>query len=46
VKQKISSGAVGYIVGYVASTSQKRQAGVSDANWANNIHGAAFGIIV
>jgi hypothetical protein len=46
VKQKVSSGAAVYIVDYVTSINQKRQADVLGANWENNIHGAVFGIAV
>jgi prephenate dehydratase len=43
VKQKISSGAAGYIVDYVTSISQKHQADVLVVDWENNTHGAVFG---
>ena len=46
MKQRISSGAVDYIVDYVTSTSQKHQADVLDVDWENNTHGAVFGIAV
>jgi hypothetical protein len=46
MKQKISSDAVGYIVGSVTSTSRKPPADVLAVNWANNMHGAVFGTAV
>jgi len=39
-------GCCGLIVGCVASTSQKHQAGVSAVNWANNIRGVVSGTAV
>jgi len=46
VKQRISSGAAGYIVDYVTSISQKHQADVLAVDRENNTHGAVFGIAV
>ena len=43
MKQKISSGAAGYIVDYVTSISQKHPADVLVVDWENNAHGAVFG---
>ena len=44
--QKISQGAVGCIVDYATSISQKHQADVLVVNWENNTHGVVFGIAV
>jgi hypothetical protein len=46
MKQRTLLDVVEYIVGYATSTSQKRQADVLVANWANNTRGAVFGIAV
>ena len=43
---KVSPGVAVYIVDYVTSTNQKRQADVLVVNQASNIHGAVFGIAV